>query len=102
MVNLGFGSLRTLEGHFGEFGFLDWMYTRVVGRTLMFVVEDICRGALDVRLQIVHERTLGTTRTYATFWNTPWIIPRRTLQPLVRCVNSIKRTLHSTQMSATF
>jgi hypothetical protein len=67
MVNLGFGLLRTLEGHFGEFGFLDWMYTRVVERTLMFVVEDVRRGPPDVRLQIVHERMLGTTRTYATF-----------------------------------
>ena len=62
------------------------MYTPVLVRMYM-------RGPSDVCLQIVHKRTLGTTRTYATFQNTPWIINGCMLQPLDHCINSTRRTL---------
>jgi hypothetical protein len=42
---------------------------------------------MDVRSK-VHGCTLKSTQTYATFWNTLWVIPGHMLQPFTHCVNS--------------
>ena len=62
------------------------MYARSGGRTLLFVVRMYNGGPPNIHST---NRTGGHTwdhRTYATFWNTLWLLPGRTRQPLDSCV----------------
>jgi hypothetical protein len=58
---------------------------------LMFLVQTYVEGPLEVRFA-------NSTRTYATFCNTFWLIPRCSRQPLDRYVNSTGRMLGFTNV----
>jgi hypothetical protein len=81
-VNLGFGSLRTLEGKSGLLG----------KRTLLSIVWTYGGGPPDVRSANCTGRRMWDHRTYATFWNTFWLIPECTRQPLNCWVRTTRRT----------
>jgi hypothetical protein len=56
------------------------------GRTLLFLVRTYDGEPLDVHSVNSTTNVHGTIRTYATFWNTPWLIPRHMRHFLDRCV----------------
>jgi hypothetical protein len=52
---------------------------------MLFLVQTYNGGPLDVRSVNSTMDVRETTQTYATFWNTPWLISKHTRHPLDRC-----------------